>query len=125
MEVQLNLNLPEDFSNLCTIYQIKPENILQALMDQVSFPCFYSQANGKERWATLFFLNYLDQEKAVCNVDEELEDQYLKTFTDTVKQVSAQHPTEELKTEQAGRKVMEKWMKATVAQRASYLTNGL
>jgi len=58
METQIQLSLPEDFSMLCTIYQIKPELILEQFINQVSFPRFYSNPNGSEKWATYFFLTF-------------------------------------------------------------------
>jgi len=37
MEMQTKIKIPEDLSILCTIYQIKPETLIQLFVDKVSF----------------------------------------------------------------------------------------
>ncbi|KEQ28381.1 hypothetical protein N180_01745 [Pedobacter antarcticus 4BY] len=80
METTVQLALPEDFSTLCTIYQINPATLIQGFINQVFFPCFYSNPTGTDRWATYFFLNFLDVEEDAYEVDRELEEPYLRIF---------------------------------------------
>ena len=124
METQIQLSLPEDFSMLCTIYQIKPELILQQFIDQVSFPRFYSNPNGSEKWATYFFLNFLDREESKYEVDRELENHYLNIFNSTLLKLVKMGGDHAIP-EEAGRKVMRQWLKAVLAERSKYITDNL
>lgn len=123
METKISITLPDDFNTLCTIYQIKPEVIIQTFVNQVSFPCYYSHPTGGDRWATLFFLHFLDESE--CETNEDLEDYHLESFTETLLQISYDFPKDDLKSEEAGRRVMSQWLKAVLVERAKYLTDNL
>jgi hypothetical protein len=125
METNMNINLPEDFTILCSIYQIKPETFIQSFVDQVSFPCFYSRPHGTDRWATFFFLYFLDVEESKYEVNGELEDEYLQKFTDALKQHFYPNTYDEAKAEEIGRAVMRQWMKAAMADRTKYIIDNL
>ncbi len=120
----MNLNLPEDFTTLCTIYQIKPETMIQSFIDQVSFPGFYYNPTGRNRWATYFFLHFLDTEESKYEVDRELENKYLRIFNHTILQMFDQKE-DESKAKDAARKVMRQWLKAALAERTRYITDNL
>ena len=124
MKTSIQLDLPEDFSTLCTIYQIKPETFVQSFINQVSFPCFYSNPTSNDRWATYFFLNFLDAEEEHTEVNRELEEHYLNLFNKNLMQLLAQKENG-ADAEEAGRKVMEQWLKAILAERAKYITDYL
>jgi hypothetical protein len=124
METQIQLSLPEDFSTLCTIYQIKPELLIQQFIDQVSFPGFYSNPNGRSKWATYFFLNFLDREESKYEVDRELESHYLSIFNSTLLKLVKMGGDNAIP-EEAGRKVMRQWLKAVLADRTRYITDNL
>ena len=121
----MNLNLPEDFIILCSIYQIKPNVIVQTFIDQVSFPGFYSRPDGKDRWATLFFLHFLETEESQYEVNDEMEDEYLRKFTDALKQHFYPNTYDELRAAEKGRAVMRQWMKAALSDRTKYIMDNL
>lgn len=125
MESQMNINIPEDLSILCTIYQIKPETLVQLFVDKVSFPFYYSNTTGNDRWATLFFVNLLELHDSCYEVDEELEEQYLRTLTQTLLRLLEIDRKDVVKKEEEARKIMRQWYKAVLSKRAEYLTNNL
>lgn len=125
MKTQMNINIPEDFSTLCTIYQIKPVTLIQLFADKLSFPCYYSNTTGNDRWATLFFLNFLDLDDSGYEVDEELEEQYLDTLTQTLLRLLEVDREDVAMKEEAARKIMRQWCKAVLSKRAQYLTDNL
>lgn len=124
MEATIKLNLPDDFTMLCTIYNINPETLIQSFIDQVSFPVFYAKPTAKDRSATLFFINFLDQPAVNYVPNHDLDDKYLECFMDTL-QEHLNRSADPEKTEQAGRGVMKKWEKAVLADRANYLLKNL
>jgi hypothetical protein len=95
METNMKITLPEDFIILTSIYQIRPEVIVQLFVDQISFPGFYSRPYGKGRWATFFFLHFLDIEESKYEVNEEIEDEYLQKFTHALRRNFHPHPYDE------------------------------
>ena len=125
MEANTKIHLPEDFNILCSIYQIKPESIIQSFVNEISFPSFYSRPNDTDRWATYFFLHFLDVEESKYEVNEDMEDHYLKRFTDVLKNNFENHRDDVLKAENDGREIMRQWHKAALAERARYLTDNL
>ena len=125
METNMNITLPEDFNTLCSIYQINPENLIQSFVNEVSFPSFYSRPNDTDRWATYFFLHFLDVEETKYDVNEDMEDHYLKRFTDVLKHNFENHFDDVSKAENDGRDVMRQWHKAALAERARYITDNL
>ena len=124
METTVQLTLPEDFNTLCTIYQINPATLIQAFINQISFPCFYSNPTGTDRWATYFFLNFLDVEEYTYEADRELEEHYMRIFNHRLLQLLDQDE-EGTNAENAGRKIMAQWLKAVLAERAKYITDNL
>lgn len=124
METNIQVSLPEDFSTLCTIYQIRPELLIQQFIDRVSFPGFYSNPNGSNKWATYFFLNFLDREESKYEVDRELESHYLSIFNSTLLKLVKMGGDNAIP-EEAGRKVMRQWLKAVLAERTKYITDNL
>jgi len=125
MKITIDITLPEDFSTLLSIYQIKPDELIQYLADLISFPAFYSHPIGRNRWATYFFLDFLESEESHYRVDEELEEKYLKTFRRAIGYNFDQSPDDIAKSEQAGRNIMNQWLKAVLAERARYITDNL
>ncbi|WP_158800215.1 hypothetical protein [Pedobacter sp. L105] len=124
METNIEVNLPVDFTTLCTIYQIKPETLIQLFINSLSFPCFYSNPMGSSRWATYLFLDYLDNEETVLEVDSELEEQYLTLFNRKILELLEQNG-DTRPSEEAGRKIMAQWLKAVLAERTKYITDNL
>lgn len=125
METAINVTLPEDFNTLCSIYQIKPEVLVQSFIDQVSFPSFYSNPIGSNRWATFCFLNFLDVEESKYQVDEGLETQYLVLFNEAVRFNLDVNPEDMIKSVESGREIMRQWLKAVLAERTKYITDNL
>jgi len=40
MEITMNVQVPEDFMSLCTIYNIQPQQFVQSFINKVSFPYY-------------------------------------------------------------------------------------
>lgn len=125
METAINITLPEDFYMLCSIYQIKPAVFVQNFIDQVSFPSFYSNPTGSNRWATFCFLNFLDVEESKYEVNEDLESQYLNLFSDAIRYNHDLNPEDMVKSVKAGREIMKQWLKAVLTERTKYITDNL
>lgn len=125
MKTFINVNLPEDFTTLCTIYQINPETFIQAFIEEVSFPLFYSRPTATDRWATFFFLNLLRKVDVSVHINQELEDEYVNKFNVALQRSFDTNGSDETAAQAAGRSVMKDWMKAVVAERARYLTDHL
>lgn len=125
METAISITLPEDFHTLCSIYQIKPEVLVQSFIDQVSFPSFYSNPIGNNRWATFCFLNFLDVEESKYEVDEDLESKYLNLFNDAIRYNLDVSPEDMIKSVKSGREIMRQWLKAVLAERTKYITDNL
>ena len=124
MEIDIQITLKEDFNMLCSIYEIKPEVIIQSFIDQVSFPCYYSQVDKeKDKWAILFFLQYLDSDDYEDEINEKLQDYYLDRFSKVVAKNLDKHPKDRHRAEEAGRHVIKQWEKAVLAERARYITD--
>lgn len=125
METPINITLSEDFYTLCSIYQIKPEYFIQTFIDQVSFPSFYSRPSDKDRWATFFFLQFLETEESHYDVNRELEEHYLSLFRKAIRCNFKDDPEDMPASVEAGRNMMKQWLKAVLAERAKYITDKL
>lgn len=125
METPINITLSVDFYTLCSIYQIKPEYFIQTFIDQVSFPSFYSRPNDKDRWATFFFLQFLETEESNYDVNRELEEHYLSLFLKAIRCNFKDEPEDMSASVEAGRTMMNQWLKAVLAERAKYITDKL
>ncbi|MBB5647657.1 hypothetical protein [Pedobacter cryoconitis] len=125
METPINITLSEDFNTLCSIYQIKPEYFIQTFIDQVSFPSFYSRPSDKDRWATFFFLQFLEIEESHYDVNRELEEHYLSLFRKAIRCNFKDDPEDIPASVEAGRNMMNQWLKAVLAERAKYITDKL
>lgn len=118
MKINVSIDPPEDFSMLCDLFKVEPEAFLQKFVDRVSFPFYYSQPDGDERWATLFFLYYLGQQPGY---DEEMEqhEPFMNELAEVVfKQLDSSHRNAE-KAALAARKVMKQWHKQVIAKRGT------
>jgi len=125
METTIKLNVPEDLLSLCTIYNIQPQKVLECFAKNVSFPRYYTDVNGKNRWATLFFLQLLDGKEDETETDIGLEEHYLQHFNDTLAIQMEEHNDNGVKARAAGRNVIRNWQKAVIAERAKYILDGL
>lgn len=125
METTINLNLLEDFSALCCIYQIQPSVFLQTVVDQISFPSYYSNPMGADRWATFCFLNFLQEEESKYQVDEEIEDRYMSQLEASINFSLTTDAGEISESFESVRSIMRQWLKAVLTQRSRYLTDTL
>lgn len=125
METTMNLNLPEDFMNLCSIYNIQPQQFIQSFVDNISFPSFYTGAQKDEKWATYFFLHYIESEGYGAATECDLENEYLQCFTDTLAANLEQYDDGGAKAREEGRGVIRKWHKAVLAERTKYIMDQL
>lgn len=122
METTIQLDLPEDFDTLCSLYSIKPQQLIQSFINQVSLPRFYSNPIGNGRWATYFFLDYIDNDENNILVDRDLETKYLNLFNrhliDAVKESGNVSSSES-----EGRKILRLWHRDLLSKRSKYLTD--
>lgn len=125
METTINIHLSQDFNTLCCIYQIKPEFFLQTVVDQISFPSYYSNPIGNDRWATFCFLNFLQQEESNFQVDEDLEDKYLDLLDSSINYNLHADPEVTAKSLTRVKGIMKEWQKAVLAERTKYITDHL
>jgi len=126
MEFEYKSELPEDFQQLCDIFQVQPTAVVKSILDKISFPFFYSHINETGRWPTFLFLELLDE-----NFDEkemEFNEPYLERINDAVKanlRGGIGTPETKSKTEKAIRNVMREWHKNLAKARAKYLLDNL
>ncbi|MCX2482568.1 hypothetical protein [Pedobacter sp. MR2016-24] len=125
METTIKLNVPEDLMNLCTIYNIRPQKVMDCFAKSVSSPTYYTDVNGKNRWATLFFLQLLDAKEDETETDIALEEHYLDCFNDTLAKYLKEYDDDGEKAREAGRNVIRQWQKAVIADRAKYIFDQL
>lgn len=124
METTIQLALPEDFTTLCNLYTINPQDFIQSFVNQVSLPRFYSYPLGSSRWATYFFLDYIENEDNCTLVDRELESKYLTMFNEHI--INAVKQTGEISaSEAAGRNILKLWLRDVIIERGRYLTENL
>jgi len=55
MEIGINLQAPEDFMSLWTIYNIQPQHFIQSFINKVSFPSYYTGTSKRMKWAPCSF----------------------------------------------------------------------
>jgi len=125
MEITVKLDVPEDLMNLCTIYNIQPQKVMQCFAKNVSFPTYYTDVNGKNKWATLFFLQLIDAKEDETETDIGLEEHYLQHFNDILSEQMEEHDDDGVKAREAGRNVIRNWQKAVLGERARYITDQL
>jgi len=77
------------------------------------------------KWATLFFLQYVELKDQDSDTEFDLEDHYLQCFTDTLAKNMAKNNDGGAKAREAGREVIREWQKAVLAERAKYITDQL
>jgi hypothetical protein len=115
MELDIKIDLPEDFRMLCEIFSIQPQSIVQLIVNQISFPHFYTHSNDKGKWATLILLDYLDDEDHLDEKEREFTEYYLENIKET----------DSAKAEDAAREIIREWHKAVSKERAKYLLDNL
>jgi len=125
METTIKIDVPEDLLSLCTIYNIRPQKVMECFAKNVSFPTYYTDVKGKNKWATLFFLQLIDAKEDETETDIELEEHYLQCFNDTLAIQMKEHNDDGAKAREAGRNVIRQWQKAVIAERAKYILDGL
>jgi|GEM_PF-2465693 len=124
METLIKLELPEDFVTICNIFEIKMEQFIQKIVDEISLPRYYSGQREKETWSTLILLEHLD----TLDFNEEefaVHEPYMERLHATVSDLSLDSEQDILSGEISARAVMAEWHKAILAHRAKYLLDGL
>ncbi|WP_316750929.1 hypothetical protein [Pedobacter gandavensis] len=119
MKMNVTINPTEDFSVLCDLFKVAPQALLQEFVNQVSFPFYYSQPDGDERWATLFFLYYLGKYGQDNEADMPMHEPFMNQMAEVVfKELENGHQNSK-KAETAGRKVMKNWHKQIMEKRGA------
>jgi len=116
MKLTINIDLPDDFKQVCEIFDFNPDSVVQRFVNEVSFPVFFGNSTSHHRWATFFFLDYLGA--ADGNSAEKLDK--LKPFLDKIDQSITKDPKE---SEKSVRKVMIDWHRSVLRERSEDLLN--
>ncbi|WP_316821653.1 hypothetical protein [Pedobacter gandavensis] len=116
MKINITIHPTEDFNILCELFNVDPQTLIQKFVERTSFPFYYSQPDGDERWATLFFLSYIEKEKRT-KIEMAEHEPFMNELAEVVfKHLESGHQNS-AKAEIAGRKVMKQWHKEIVAKR--------
>lgn len=128
MEVNFKSEVPEDFSTLCDIFQIKPETILNSILERISFPFFFCNPNSRHRWSTFLFLEHLESEAYEFNDNEmELNEAYFEKINAAILRIK-KNDDDEITTKKAEdevRRLIREWHKMIMKERAKYLLDNL
>jgi len=103
----------------------KPEEVLQAVANQISYPLFYSTKDRDKKYGTYFFIQHIQSPEFKGQINESLEEHYFDQMATAINESYEVHPGDEEKAIAAARTVMEQWAKAAIAERARYLTDDL
>lgn len=107
MKKAIRIELPDDFCTACEIFGLPPEEVIQEFTRRVSLPVYFSEREDRHRWATLFFLDYIDHLAPKRRQPEDIHEKYMHLLnkrTETAKNSRAR--------EKAGRQVLLEWRKA-------------
>lgn len=124
MEINLRLELSEDFTMVCDIFGVRAEDLLQKIISDISLPYYYSHLNEKGRWATLLFLDYLDT-LDIADSEMILHEPYMEKLSKTIAAILNRNADDKQLAEESARKVVGEWHKVVIANRAKYLLDGL
>ena len=125
MQTNMNINVPNEFAQMCQYSQQTPEEVLQSFADQVSYPLFFTTKDRNEKLATYFFIQLIQSPEFKGQINESLEEHYFMQMATAINESSAQYPGDEEKAIAIARKIMEQWPKSAVAERSRYLTDDL
>lgn len=118
MKMNVTINGTEDFNVLCELFKVDPQALIQKFVDQVSFPFYYSQPDGDERWATLFFLYYIGLQGKNIEIEMPQHEPFMNQMAEVVfNHLEAGHQYA-AKAEIAGREVMKAWHQHIMEKRA-------
>lgn len=107
MERTIKIELPDDFRMLCEIFNYDPQSVIQEFIDRISLPEYYYDPHDPHRWATLFFLDYMDHFAAEQEHPGEVHDKFIRKLNKKIKSAKSAR-----KTKEACREVLEEWHKA-------------
>lgn len=107
MKATITLELPEDFRLHCEIYRYDPKDVLQEFVNRVSLPCYSAGHHRDCRWATGFFLDYIDHLAPDDDGSDEVHNYYLNKLSKTIRPIQ-----NDKKREKACRKIMRQWAEA-------------
>lgn len=102
MKLSITINIPEDFKQLCEIFNLNPEHTIQEFINEISFPVFYSRPNSNYRWPNYFFLDYLGKMAQYDTEKWETHKPFMDKLISTISSDSEE-------TESAARTIMEEW----------------
>lgn len=125
MQTNMNIEVPKDFAAMCIHAQKDPEQVLQAVANQMSYPLFFTTKNRNKKLATYFFIDYIQSSECKGQVNESLEEHYFGQMANAINESYDQYPDDQEKALAAAQVVMEQWARAAIAERARYLTDGL
>jgi len=125
MQTNMNINVPNEFAQMCQYSQQTPEEVLQSFADQVSYPLFFTTEDRNKKLATYFFIQLIQSPEFKGQINESLEEHYFMQMANAINESFAQYPGDEEKAIAIAREIMEQWAKSAVAERSRYLTDQL
>jgi len=125
MQTNMNINVCDEFVQMCQYSQLKPEEVLQSFAEQVSYPLFFTTKERRKKLATYFFIQLVQSPEFPGEINESLEEHYFTQMATAINESFAQNPGDEAKAIAIARKIMEQWAKAAIAERGRYLTDDL
>lgn len=104
-----NINITHEFQQVCDIFKLSPEKIIQDFIDHVSIVEYMCHPYSPTRWANIFVL-----ECVIAQVEsEEIMTKYHAFAERLIKTVLA-NPKKE---EEIARKMLDEWHKAVLEDR--------
>ena len=125
MQTNVNLELPKQFVEMCHYSQQKPEEVLQAIANEISYPLFLATTDRNKKLATYFFIQHIQSPDFKGQINESLEEHYFSQMSTAIDESYKQYPNDEEKAIEVANTIMETWAKAAIAERGRYLTDDL
>jgi len=125
MPTNMNINVSNEFAQMCHYSQQTPEEVLQAFADQVSYPLFFTTKDRNKKLSTYFFIQLVQSPEFKGQINESLEEHYFMQMASAINESFAQFPGDGERAIAIARKIMEQWAKSAIAERSRYLTDDL
>ena len=125
MPTNMNINVSNEFAQMCHYSQQTPEEVLQAFADHVSYPLFFTTKDRNKKLATYFFIQLVQSPEFKGQINESLEEHYFSQMSTAIDESYKQYPNDEEKAIEVANTIMETWAKAATAERGRYLTDDL
>lgn len=103
------LRFSPDFKQACEIFDLKPLDVLQQFMDNVSLPSYFAEPMSPDRWANTFMLECVLSRLEGNDLMERF-----SVFFDSITEAVLSDRDDK---EEVSRKIMDEWHKAVLEGR--------